>query len=103
MAFGSFILANTTGARTPIRYVGTEVRRTDGVGAAFAPKIVIQPEALELGPGEEATISFSLQLQAGQYEADIPYLGFLYITGEGDLRVEMRLRIIATHPILHET
>jgi len=103
MAFATFTLTNTTGHRTPIRYVGTEVRRTDGVGATFAPQIVIQPEALELGPGEDATISFSLQLQADRYEVDIPYLGFLYITGDGDLRVEMRLRIIANQPTLHET
>jgi hypothetical protein len=68
----------------------------DGVGAAFAPKVAITPEVLELGPGEEATISFSLQLEADRYDAEAPYIGFLYITGDGDLRVEMQLRVVAT-------
>ncbi|MEO6966151.1 MAG: hypothetical protein ABI076_09690 [Acidobacteriaceae bacterium] len=98
VASASLTVANTTTQRTPVRYTGTEVRRMDGVGAAFPPKIVIQPEALELGPGEEATISFSIQLETDHYETDMPYMGFLYITGDGDLRVEMQLRIVATPP-----
>jgi hypothetical protein len=103
VASASLMVANTTTQRTPVRYTGTEVRRMDGVGAAFPPKIVIQPEALELGPGEEATISFSIQLDADHYETDTPYMGFLYITGDGDLRVEMQLRIVATPPAGKET
>jgi hypothetical protein len=95
VVFASFTITNTTGARTPIRYIATEVRRADGVGAAFAPKAAITPEVLELGPGEEETISFSLQLSADQYDPETPYIGFLYITGDGDLRVEMQLRITA--------
>jgi len=98
VAFASFTITNTTGARTPIRYIATEVRRVDGVGPAFAPKVAIAPEALELGPGEEETLSFSLQLNADQYDPETPYIGFLYITGDGDLRVEMQLRITATQP-----
>jgi acyl-CoA-binding protein len=97
VAFASFTVTNTTGHRTPIRYIATEIRRMDGVGAAFAPKVAITPEVLELGPGEEATISFSLQLEADRYDAEAPYIGFLYITGDGDLRVEMQLRVVATH------
>ncbi len=96
VACASLTVANTTAERTPVRYTGTEIRRLDGVGAAFPPKIVIQPETLELGPGEEATLSFSIQLDADRYETDTPYMGFLYITGDGDLRVEMQLRIVAT-------
>ena len=70
----------------------------DGIGAAFAPRIVILPEVLELDPEEEATISFSIQLDDEHFEMDTPYIGFLYVTGDGDLRVEMQLRIIATPP-----
>ena len=97
MAFTSFTLTNTTNARTPIRYIATEVRRIDGVGAAFAPRVSITPEILELGPGEEETITFSLQLDADRYDTDSPYMGFLYVTGDGDLRVELQLRIVATN------
>ena len=96
VAFASFTVTNTTPQRTPIRYIATEVRRMDGVGAAFAPKVAITPEVLELGPSEEATISFSLQLDADRYDTEAPYIGFLYITGDGDLRVEMQLRVVAT-------
>jgi hypothetical protein len=98
VAFASFTITNTTGVRSPIRYIATEVRRADGVGPAFAPKVAIAPEVLELGPGEEETLSFSLQLNADQYDPETPYIGFLYITGDGDLRVEMQLRITATRP-----
>lgn len=103
VASASFTVTNTTTKRTLVRYTGTEVRRMDGVGAAFAPKIVIIPETLELGPGEEATISFSIQLDDEHYETGTPYIGFLYVTGDDDLRVEMQLRIVATPPSAQET
>lgn len=96
-AFASLTVTNTTEQRTAINYIATEVRRLDGIEAAFSPKVSITPEVLELGPGEETTITFSLQLEAGKYDAEVPYIGFLYITGDGDLRVEMQLRIVATN------
>lgn len=99
LAFTSFSVTNSTSAKTPIHYVVTEIRRSDGVGAAFAPTIAITPEVLELDPGQEQTISVSLQLVSERYEADTPYTGFLYVTGDGDLRVEMRLRIVATQGV----
>lgn len=99
LAFASFNVTNSTAAKTAIHYVVTEIRRSDGVGAAFAPAIAIDPEVLELDPGQEQTISVSLQLVSERYEADTPYTGFLYVTGDGDLRVEMRLRIVATQVV----
>ena len=94
-AFASFTVTNTTEQRTALRYIATEIRRLDGVASAFAPKVAITPEVLELGPGEEAIVAFSLQLEADKYEPNLPYIGFFYITGDGDLRVEMQLRVIA--------
>lgn len=99
LAFASFSVTNTSSAKTPIRYVVTEIRRSNGVGAAFAPAIAISPEVLELNPGDEQTISVSLQLEPERYEPDTPYIGFLYVTGDGDLRVEMQLRIVATQGV----
>ena len=99
MAFQSFTITNTTDARMPVRYVATEVRRMDGVGAAFAPRVAIDPEVLELEPGAEATVTFSLRLDADHYEVDVPYVGFLYFTSEGDRRVELQLRIVATEAV----
>ena len=97
VAFASLTVANTTEQQTAIRYIATEVRRLDGIEAAFSPKITITPEVLELGPGEETTITFSIQLEADQYDPGVPYIGFLYITGDGDLRVEIQLRVVATN------
>ena len=96
LAFASFSVTNSTSAGTPIHFVVTEIRRSDSVGAAFAPAITIRPEVLKLEPGEEQTFSVSLQLAPERYEPDTPYIGFLYVTGDGELRVEMRLRIVAT-------
>jgi hypothetical protein len=99
VAFASFTITNTTGARTPIRYIATEVRRMDGVGSSFTPRVAIVPEVLELGPGEEGTITFSVQMEADRYEVGKSYVGFLYIAGDGDLHVELQLRIVATGAI----
>ncbi|HRN60958.1 MAG TPA: hypothetical protein PLF73_00655 [Luteimonas sp.] len=98
VAFQSFTIENTTNAPMPVRYLATEVRRMDGVGPAFAPKVAINPEVLELEPGTDATIELSLQLEADRYEVDVPYIGFLYVMDEGERRVELRLRIVATAP-----
>lgn len=98
VGFKSFTITNTTDARMPIRCVATEVRRMDGVGAAFAPKVAVTPETLELDPGAEARITFSIHLEADRYTAGIPYIGYLYLGGEADRHVDLQLRIIATAP-----
>ncbi|MGH8315273.1 MAG: hypothetical protein ACRETU_09010, partial [Steroidobacterales bacterium] len=46
-ASGSIALANTKDERVLIRCSVTDVRRADGVGPAFAPKLAITPDALE--------------------------------------------------------
>ncbi len=98
VAFQSFTIENTTDAPMPVRYLATEVRRMDGVGQAFAPKVMIAPEVLELAPGDAATIRLSLPLEADRFEVDVPYVGFLYVMGEGERRVDLQLRIVATAP-----
>jgi len=92
-ASASLAVANTTQERTTVRCTVTEVRRADGQGPAFAPQIAIAPEGLELDPGEEGTLQLSLQLDANHYDADALHVGSLYITGQGDLQVEVKLRI----------
>ncbi|WP_157006924.1 hypothetical protein [Luteibacter yeojuensis] len=96
VAFQSFTLENTTDAPMPVRYMATEVRRMDGVGQAFAPKVMIAPEVLELAPGEAATIRLSMPLEADRFEVGIPYVGFLYVMDEGERRVDLQLRIVAS-------
>lgn len=95
-ASASLSLTNTKDRPAIIRCSVTDVRRADGVGPAFAPKIIIAPEALELRPGEEASIVLSLRLTESDYDPDVLYVGALYIARHGEPRVEMPLRITST-------
>jgi len=91
----SLTVANTTPQRTTIRYTVTDVRRADGQGPAFAPKIAFVPEKLDLESGQEGTLQLTLQLDSGAYDADTLHVGSLHLTGEGNLHVEVKLRITA--------
>ncbi len=92
----SLEVENSTEKRTTIRCSVTEVRRTDGVGPAFDPKITITPEALDLGPGEQGNVRLSLRLDETDYDAGALYSGTLFIAGQAELPVEVLLRITAT-------
>jgi len=94
-ASASLAVANTTPQRTTIQSTVTDVRRADGQGPAFAPQIAIVPDGLALESGEEGTLQVTLQLDAANYDADTLHVGSLYLTGEGNLRVEVKLRITA--------
>ncbi|MEN3335733.1 MAG: hypothetical protein V7641_5098 [Blastocatellia bacterium] len=92
----SLEVENFTEKRATIRYSVTEVRRTDGVGPAFDPKITITPETLDLGPGEQGNVRLSLRLDETDYDVGALYSGTLFIAGQAELPVEVLLRIIAT-------
>ena len=92
----SLSLANTRTEPARIRCGVTEVRRADGVGRAFAPKITFAPEPLELAPGEEASLMVSLQVNESDYNPGTPYVGLLYVMGHGEPRLEVPIRITAT-------
>lgn len=96
----SLAVTNTTARPATIGCHLTDVRRSDGVGPAFAPPVSVFPEAAELGPGGEATIAVSLRLDPDRFDPDVPYAGVLHVTGGdggGDeLRVEVSVRIVAT-------
>ena len=95
-ASASMSLSNTQNDRAVIRCTPADVRRADGVGPAFVPKITLTPEALELGPGEEGSLRLSLRLDEAEYDADALYVGAVYITGHQESRIEVPLRITAT-------
>ncbi len=92
----SLSLTNTKSQPASIHCSVTDVRRADGVGPAFAPKVIVAPEVLELRPGEEASVVLSLHLAEGDYEPDRLYVGAVHIARRGEPRVEMPLRITAT-------
>jgi hypothetical protein len=98
-ASASLSLANTQEERSLIRCTVTTIRRADGVGPAFAPKVTITPEALELGPGEEGSLRLSVQLEEGAYTPDALYIGAVHLMGHGEPRLEVPLQITATHAV----
>lgn len=90
----SLSVTNTTAHRTAIVCQITDVRRSDGIGPAFVPALVIFPETLELAPDEEGTLTVSLHLDPQQYDPGASYTGALHISGGPDLQVEVQLRIL---------
>jgi hypothetical protein len=97
-ATASMSLGNTRDEPASIRCAASDVRRADGVGPAFMPKLDITPDAFHLEPGEEASLTLSLRLDPDAYDPDASYVGTLYITGHGEPRLEVPLRIMATVP-----
>ena len=95
-ASASLLLANTRTEPTTIRYTVSNVRRADGIGPAFPPKIVFDPDVLELQPGQEERLTVSLLLEEGDYEPQVLYVGALEIVRHGEPRLEVPLRITAT-------
>ena len=95
-ASASLALSNTKDEPTVIRCRTSEVRRADGVDPAFAPKITITPESLNLQPGEEASVTLSLKLDEGDFAVGVVYVGTLQITSHGEPSFEVPLRINAT-------
>jgi hypothetical protein len=99
VASASLSITNTTGERTVVRHTVTDVRRADGQGPALIPKLTVTPEELVLGPGQEGSLLISLRCDAAEYDADAPYIGTLRVVGNGDLRVEVQLRITALQAV----
>jgi hypothetical protein len=97
-ATASFSIGNTRDEPARIRCHVTEVRRADGVGPGFTPAVMFATESLELAPGDEARLELKLRLDEDSYEPDILYVAELQITGHGEPRLEVPLRITATRP-----
>lgn len=95
-ASASLALANTEDSPATIRCVVNDIRRADGVGSAFIPKLVINPAAFNLRPGDEVNIMISLNLDKNIYHPDSIYVGSLSITGHSELSLEVPLQIRAT-------
>jgi hypothetical protein len=93
VASATLSIANTRAERATIHYRFTDVRRADGIGASFPPQFSVTPERLELAPSEEATLTLELPLDETQYAANAAYVGALQISGHGEPRLEIPLRI----------
>ncbi len=93
VASATFSIANTRVEPATIRYRFTEVRRADGIGPSFAPRFSLTPAQLELAPLEEASLELALALDETDYAPNALYVGALHITGHGEPRLEVPLRI----------
>lgn len=97
-ATASLSIANTHDEVAHVRCHVTEVRRADGVDPAFVPEVTFSPEPLEVPPGHEARLVLTLRLDEERYVPEVLYLATLQITGHGEPRLEVPLRITATQP-----
>lgn len=97
-ATASLQVANTRDEVAHVRCHIAEVRRADAVDPAFAPDVTFSPEPLEIAPGEEASLLLTLRLDEASYVPHVLYVATLEITGHGEPRLELPLRITATEP-----
>jgi hypothetical protein len=95
-ATASLSITNTTGQPARIGHQIVDVRRADAAGPSLVPTILFVPEALELGPDEEGTLTLSLRLDPEQYDSNTLYTGAMYLTGGSDVPLGVELRILGT-------
>lgn len=91
-------LTNTRDARARLRCTVGDVRRADGVGPAFVPRVEIAPARLDLAPGQADDVRLSLRLDADVYVAGSPYLGTLCVSRRGEAPLDLPLQIAVTAP-----
>jgi hypothetical protein len=96
VASATVSIANAREQVARIRYRVTEVRRADGIGPAFPPKISVTPDQLELQSSEEGSLTLALALDETDYAPDTLYIGALHITGHGEPYLEVPLQIMMT-------
>jgi hypothetical protein len=94
IASATLSIANTREQTTRIHCRFTDVRRADGVGPAFAPRLSVTPEELDLRPSKEAILTFALALDEADYAPNALYTGALHIAGHGEPSVEVPVRIM---------
>jgi hypothetical protein len=94
-ASASISIENTREEPAVISYNVSEVRRADGIGAAFSLDVEFGADGFEVEPGEEARLELTLRMDEEKYTRGVPYIAVLRITGYGEAPLEVPLRIIA--------
>ena len=92
-ASAALSLANSRAEQALIRCSVTEIRRGDGIGPAFPPNVTFAPDVLELAPGEEGSLRLTILLDQDRFDPAATYVGGVHITGHGEPRIEVPLRI----------
>jgi hypothetical protein len=89
-------IENTRAEAATIRCLMTELRRADGIGPAFMPSAIIDPDGLLLEAGQESTVRVSLHLDPSHFEPGIRYVGAVQVLRRGDDRLEIPLQVTAS-------
>ena len=92
----SLVLSNTRATPATIRCTFTDLRRADGVGPAFIPKLVVVPDGLRVPSGGQGTLVLSLRLDENDFTPNVLYVGTVHIDREGEPRLELPLRVTAS-------
>lgn len=94
-ASASFSVVNERLDPAAVRCAIAWVRRANGVGAAFDPHAMIDPDPIVLDPDEGATVRVSLRLDPSLYEPGVAYVGVLQVIRPGVPHVEVPVHISA--------
>jgi hypothetical protein len=73
----------------------TDVRRADGVGPSFVPKVAVAPGILRLAGDEARDVRLSLRLEKEAFDPGASYLGAVRLARRGEPPVDVPLRIQA--------
>jgi len=74
----------------------SELRRADGINAAFPAAAEISPEQFTLAAGASCNLSVTVHLDADVYRSDTAYVGVLHIMRDQHTRTDIPLRITAS-------
>jgi hypothetical protein len=89
-------IENTRAEAATIRCLITELRRADGVGPAFTPSVIVDPDGLLLEAGQESAVRVSLHLDPSRFEPGVRYVGVVQLLRRGDDRLDIPLQVTAS-------
>jgi hypothetical protein len=96
VASATLSVSSATTVPATVRCVAGGVRRVDGIGPAFVPVILMTPDIVEVQPGEERTVTFSISLDDSVYQPEATYVGELHLEHATEPCVILPLTITAT-------
>jgi hypothetical protein len=88
-------IENTRTEPVTIAVRAVEVRRADGVGPAFSPKVNMQPAYLVVSANARASVQLDLEVTREHYEPGARYVGCLMVMQGAEPVIELPLTIEA--------
>jgi hypothetical protein len=72
-----------------------DLRRADGIDAAFPARISVTPDSLELAPAEGGRLTLAVDLDNATFAPGKLHVGTLRIVGHGETPLDIPLRVMA--------